>query len=238
RQETFFTGVSQQDLKREEKVKRFVTKHLRQWQEDGLVPDMAIESGYNTDQPIWERGWTYWHHLFNSRQLLLHALYFKYHTPECYIFNARTLDLSSRISRWLNDSGRTKGVFYNQALNTLYNYGTRAFSIHETGRLPEFTNNPLPPIKYKINNHEVHKIKTQNDIYVTDPPYADAVHYHEITEYFIAWLRKNPPKPFNQWVWDSRRALAIKGSGNAFRKGMVDAYKAMADHMPDNGRQC
>ena len=26
------------------------------------------------------------------------------------------------------------------------------------------------------------------DMWVTDPPYADAIHYHEITEYFIAWL--------------------------------------------------
>ena len=25
-----------------------------------------------------------------------------------------------------------------------------------------------------------------NDLWVTDPPYADAIHYHEITEYFIA----------------------------------------------------
>jgi adenine-specific DNA methylase len=64
------------------------------------------------------------------------------------------------------------------------------------------------------------------------------VNYHEITEFFIAWLRKNPPTPFDQWTWDSRRALAIKGSGDDFRRAMVDAYRAMADHMPDNGRQC
>ena len=75
-------------------------------------------------------------------------------------------------------------------------------------------------------------------IWITDPPYADAVNYHEITEYFIAWLRKNPPKPFDDWVWDSRRALAVKGSGEDFRRGMVAAYKAMAEHMPDNGMQC
>ena len=44
--------------------------------------------------------------------------------------------------------------------------------------------------------------------------------------------------PFDEWVWDSRRALAIKGSGDDFRRGMVAAYKAMAEHMPDNGMQC
>jgi putative DNA methylase len=69
------------------------------------------------------------------------------------------------------------------------------------------------------------------------PPYADAVHYHEITEFFIAWLRKNPPAPFKNWIWDSRRALAIKGDGEKFRRGMVEAYRAMVQHMPDNGLQ-
>ena len=60
---------------------------------------------------------------------------------------------------------------------------------------------------------------------------------NEITEFFIAWLRKNPPSPFNEWEWDSRRLLAIQGDGKEFRAGMVSAYKAMADHMPDNGLQ-
>ena len=41
-----------------------------------------------------------------------------------------------------------------------------------------------------------------------------------------------------QWTWDSRRDLAIKGSGDDFRRGMVEAYKAMTEHMPDNGMQC
>src|SRR5690606_19240517 len=36
----------------------------------------------------------------------------------------------------------------------------------------------------------------------------------------------------------SRRALAVKGSGGDFRRGMIDAYTAMANHMPENGMQC
>jgi hypothetical protein len=76
-----------------------------------------------------------------------------------------------------------------------------------------------------------------SDLWITDPPYADAINYHEITEFFIAWLRKNPPEPFRDWIWDSRRALAIKGRDEGFRKGMVEAYRALAEHMPDNGLQ-
>ena len=36
---------------------------------------------------------------------------------------------------------------------------------------------------------------------------------------------------------DSRRAVAIKGSDHAFKIGMIEAYKAMTDHLSDNGLQ-
>ena len=61
--------------------------------------------------------------------------------------------------------------------------------------------------------------------------------YEEITEFFIAWLRKNPPPEFADWTWDSRRSLAIKGSGEEFRSGMVEALRTMAANMPENGLQ-
>ena len=80
-------------------------------------------------------------------------------------------------------------------------------------------------------------IEVENDIYITDPPYGDAVKYEEITEFFIAWLRKNPPAEFAHWTWDSRRSLAIKGEDEGFRQGMVAAYRKMAEKMPDNGIQ-
>jgi putative DNA methylase len=63
------------------------------------------------------------------------------------------------------------------------------------------------------------------------------VNYHEITEFFVAWLRKNPPPPFDQWTWDSQRDLAIKGKDEHFRRDMVAAYSAMTKHMADNGMQ-
>lgn len=238
RQETFFTGVTEKDLEREALVNDIVRKNIETWQQSGLIPDMPIEDGEETTRLKRERGWSHWHHLFNGRQLLMYAMYFKHSTPEDYIFNAKTLDWNARIANWMIHWEKTNNVFYNQALNTFFNYGIRCFTSHEAGRSFGFANAPIPDVTVRIKNHEASALTETNDVYITDPPYADAVHYHEITEYFIAWLRKNPPKPFDEWTWDSRRALAIKGSGDDFRKGMVKAYKAMADHMPDNGMQC
>jgi adenine-specific DNA methylase len=239
RQETFFTGVNEADLEKENRVNDIVRKNISIWQLSGLIPDMEIESGYNTAQPIRERGWTHWHHLFNPRQLLLHALYAKeLNTPELYLVRAKALDWNSRICHWITDWEKTAAVFYSQALNTFFNYGCRAYIADLNARIASGKLSDEITVSKDIECHEASQVNQVCDIWVTDPPYADAVNYHEITEYFIAWLRKSPPKPFSEWTWDSRRALAIKGSGDDFRKGMVSAYKAMADHMPDNGMQC
>ena len=129
------------------------------------------------------------------------------------------------------------GTFTNQALNTLYNYGAKsAFHLCSLVRVPA-QHFPLG-IEAELHTLPASDVRLPAQIWITDPPYADAVHYHEITEFFIAWLRKNPPKPFDEWVWDSRRALAIKCSGEDFRRGMVAAYTAMTEHSPDNGMQC
>jgi putative DNA methylase len=88
-----------------------------------------------------------------------------------------------------------------------------------------------------IHSRAASEISISPDLYLTDPPYGDAVNYHEILEFFIAWLRKNPPPEFADWVWDSRRALAIKGEDEDFRRSMVAAYKRMTERMSDNGLQ-
>ena len=244
RQETFFAAASNDDLIRERHVERLLEENLVRWQEEGLVPDMAIEPGEETTRLGRERGWTHWHHLFNARQLLLFKLLFANQKENSVITQqidmSSAINRSSKLSRWDSaDRGRegVKDVFANQALNPLFNFGARSFVALRDFAFITPESSPFNP-DCKLTNTPASEVDTVSDIWVTDPPYADAVHYHEITEFIIAWLRKNPPAPFDQWNWDSRRALAIKGSGDDFRRGMVDAYKAMADHMPDNGMQC
>jgi len=129
------------------------------------------------------------------------------------------------------------GTFTNQALNPLSNYGAKAYS-HSRSYIEEaFPSTDLTSSSVTVAVHPAVRLSTLADVHVTDPPYADAINYHEITEFFIAWLRKNPPPPFDRWNWDSQRGLAIKGKDEAFRRDMVAAYGTMTRHMPDNGLQ-
>lgn len=246
RQDIWFAAPTPADLEREQRVERLVTESLSRWQEQGLVPDMAIEPGDETTRLFRERGWTHWHHLFSPRQILVAALVHEQIQrmptdvqPALCLSLAKMLDWSSKLCRYGTGAARESitQTFYNQAYNTNFFYGVRSFV---TGQNYLFLTDSASSIagNLTVNNKEASTLQHDAEFWITDPPYADAVNYHEIAEFFIAWLRKNPPKPFDDWVWDSRRALAVKGSGEDFRRGMVAAYKAMAEHMPDNGMQC
>src|SRR5207245_1357408 len=66
--ERHYRAPAAADLEREKRVLSLLRARFDDWQEKGYIPNRRIEPGYNTDQPIRERGWTYWHHLFNPRQ--------------------------------------------------------------------------------------------------------------------------------------------------------------------------
>jgi putative DNA methylase len=242
RQETFFTAVAEDDIARERKTETIVRENLSRWQNEGLVPDMRIEPGDKTDEPIRTRGWTYWHHLFNCRDLVRLSILLTYTKlqPTLYIEFCSTLDFCSKLTQWIlryNGKGGsefTSHVFSNQALNPFLNWGSRAWSAIEYGG--SYKNFPIGP-HVVVETQSANAISERAEIYITDPPYADAINYHEITEFFIAWLRKKPPAPFDRWTWDSRRDIAIKGKDEHFRRDMVVAYAAMTRHMPDNGLQ-
>lgn len=237
-----FRAVTEADLEREQKVIDYVGQHLAEWQEKGYVPEMMIEKGDETERLYRERGWTHWHHLFNPRQLLVNGFIQKKSTILSRFAFTQVLNHSSRLTRWrpqAGGGGGSAGAFDNQALNTLYNYPSRSFRSLLNLFHTSHKNFPLPQdnANYAVSCRPAHELDRFCDIFITDPPYGDAVKYEEITEFFIAWLRKNPPKEFASWTWDSRRTLAIKGEDEAFRQGMIAAYRNMAKHMPDNGIQ-
>lgn len=238
------------DQQREARVLELLRERFEEWQREGFIPSRAMpEDGEKTDEPIRTRGWTHWHHLFTPRQLLVHGLLmsecFKAGQEQVHLVTAmlnmgRFADWDSRLSCWLASQsgglGGGKNTFLNQALNTLNNYSTRPIQSLKSAALSlstvsaEFADSSVELLDARDIGH-------QCDLWITDPPYADAVNYHELGDFFLAWYEKPIRRAFPSWVPDSRAELAVRGDGEDFRRSMVDIYRNLARHMPDNGLQ-
>jgi putative DNA methylase len=237
-----FRAVTIEDLNRERIVEEFIFDHLDEWQAKGWMPDMRIEPGgpprYSGLNLIQTRGWTHWHHLFNPRQLLVAGLVNQYADAVGKILLCRALNRSSRVTFWDRSQEAVSQVFYNQAISSIFNYGCRGMNAFKNFLLIEEEGYDFcEAIDAQVICREAGLTQQLSDIFITDPPYGNAVRYEEIFDFFIAWLRKNPPPEFADWIWDSRRSLAIKGEDEEFRRYMVAAYKRMTECMPDNGIQ-
>lgn len=241
---TWFSAPTQHDLDIEKSIKELVQSKISSWQEAGLIPDMAIETGKETARLMRERGWTHWHHVFSPRHLLMNAI-LRTNFPSEFegimsVIFCRVLNVQSKMSRWSSAVGHELAldVFYNQALNTFYNYGCRA-SYSALRDFADFNMARSAQLHgtLEVSSLDGKEVSHSADVWITDPPYADAVSYDEITEFFIAWLKNNPPEQFCHWIWDSRRTLAVKGEGQNFKSAMIDVYKNLAQNMPDNGLQ-
>lgn len=245
--ERYYRAPTGKDLEREEKVVSLLGEHFDEWQGKGYVPNSIVEEGDETTRLMRERGWAYWHQLFNPRQLLINGLLMKLVDQYAEAREEKAIGLlginkcsnwSSKLSGWLSAKGneKTAQTFYNQALNTFYNYGCRGFVSLETCWF------------YTINNYEIgsytnlklrdaRAIDNCCQVWITDPPYSDAVNYHELSEFFLAWDKKMLLDTFPDWYIDSKRALAVKGAGVDFNRSMVEIYKSLTDHMPKKGMQ-
>lgn len=241
----YYRSPNERDLSNEMKVKKIVSDNIIMWQEQGLVPSTAIESGYNTDQIIRERGWTHWSHLFNARQLLITATIHSNLVNEKIKLNKvagilglnKCMLFNSRLSMWVNSPGveKTVWIFTNQAYNTMFNYGSSA--ILSLNNCWFFNINEYPTNKNSfVNLADARDITDTCDFWITDPPYADAVNYHELSEVFLAWDKRILQDIFPEWYTDSKRILAVRGDDH-FSHTMIDIYSNLTKHMPNDGMQ-
>lgn len=238
------------DIQRDAKVLQLLNERITHWKAEGFIPSKVIpEDGDKTEEPIRNRGWTYWHHLFTPRQLLTLGLVSeiaarkattKAALAACLLGIGRMSDWNSRLSAWMFHKGNEKGnqVFYNQALNCHFNYSGRPLlKLADTFAVLGGTSADRFNATSKVTLSDARDLQNVCDLWITDPPYADAVNYHELGDFFLAWYDKLIATAFPDWTPDARAELAVRGDGDDFRRSMVEIYKNLAKHMPDNGMQ-
>ncbi|MCC6710388.1 MAG: hypothetical protein IT492_22745 [Gammaproteobacteria bacterium] len=243
-----YAAPEEADLRREERVLELLRKRFDDWQRQGFIPSKRIpDGGSKTEEPIRTRGWTHWHHLFTPRQLLTHGLIASHsmtsssqHLLAAAMLNiSRLSDWNSRLSCWLSSKTQIAGgknTFLNQALNPLFNYSTRPLLILDSAQI--ILSKPSAILfDAAVETADARELDKHCDIWVTDPPYADAINYHELGDYFLAWYDKALARGFPGWATDARAELAVRGDGEDFRRSMVEIYQNLARHMPDNGLQ-
>ena len=253
RGERRYSAPDRDDLERESKVVQLLLERFADWQQKGFIPSKQIVSGYNTDQPIRERGWTYWHHLFTPRQLLYMGAFLSYfdQLDKCKSTSAVLMlniisasNYNSKLCVWIPHLAASGGIgafaqtFYNQALNPLFNWGCRGFPSIKT-TLASFPSTEFSPISSStcIATEDARDISADCDFWLTDPPYADAINYHELGDFFLAWCEKKIRISFPNWPIDARAQLAVRGDGSDFRRSMIEIYSNLAAHMHEKGLQ-
>lgn len=237
----YYRAPKERDLQNEAKVKQIVADNIVAWQEQGLVPSMEIESGYNTDQVIRERGWTHWNHLFSARGLYILSIIVKQviaaPTPLQKVVGImginKCADFGSKLCRWIPSRDLSAQTYYNQALNTLMNWGEK--SLKTLYPLWNWDTNSYPTNKSSIISvSDARDVSTDCHLWITDPPYADAINYHELSEFFLAWDKRLFHDVFPEWYTDSKRILAVKGD-EYFTHSMIEIYSNLTKHMDDDG---
>ncbi|MBI1298959.1 DUF1156 domain-containing protein [bacterium] len=238
------------DFRREKDVMDLLDERFEWWQRQGYVPSSQIELGIDINRPTNARGWTYWHHFFNPRQLLTIGLFHEiteqtelpdYGTAALLLGIGRLADWNSRQSRWDSSVANEKGTqtFYKPSLATpLANYCCRTTKSMQSSFFLDLRNvSDTRNVARRVELCDARAITWNSDIWITDPPYADAVNYHELSEYFLAWYQTTLKRIFPAWYADSKRALAVKGTDESFREGMVECYRRLTTKMPVNGMQ-
>lgn len=248
KEKRYYRAPNSLDYERENKVINLLEEKFDYYQENEFIPSKKIENGEKTDEPIRTRGWNYWHQLFNPRQLLIQGLIYETiekmaNSTEEYVIGIlgvnKCCDWNSRLGVWHSGAGveNSQNTFLNQALNTLFNYGSRGIiNIYNSWKFNIKSCNFKPKIN-KVQTIDARNLNTINDIWITDPPYADAVSYHELSEFFLSWDKKIIESIFKDWYTDSKRALAVKGKGEGFNRSMIEIYSNMARNMSNNGIQ-
>lgn len=234
------------DILREKKVHTLITERFDDWQLKGYIPNTPIERGNDIGRPIVGRGWTWWHHLHNPRQLLLNGLFAAESAKRddnldvkaaLLLSQMKLADWSNRFCRWDVGNAQTHQLFYAPGIPSPFvNYCCRASRTFQDLFIIDINVSEVYGTA-QITLGDASAFSESSEIWITDPGYGDMVSYAQVSELFLAWVgHRLKEMPFVSYS-DSKRALAVEEAGESFCSVLHRCYANLAQHMSDNGFQ-
>lgn len=234
------------DIDREAAVHRLLSERFDTWQAEGNVPNMPIERGSDIGRPIVGRGWTWWHHLYNPRQLLLNGLFASEAEKRDDSLDVRAALLlsqmklanwCSKICIWNTTAAKCEQMFFQPGIPSPFvNYACRAVAQYRNIYCLDIDTHSIAG-DADISLCDASSCRSHADLWITDPGYGDMISYAQVSECFIAWVgSKLRLFPFISYI-DSKRALAVEEAGESFCSVLHRCYANLARHMPGNGFQ-
>ncbi|WP_233554838.1 DUF1156 domain-containing protein [Deinococcus cavernae] len=235
-----YEAVTPADLERESKCLHLLRERLEVWQHQGCIPDQPIHVG-NPRQAYLPgvRGWTHWHHLFTPRQLLIGGLLAEATeasaaAQELLGFAGKVADRGSKFCVWSKLTYTPTATFTSHVLAPVYNWSARGLRLYRSLSLPTSS---MSSSALQVELCDARDVRTPCALWITDPPYAEAIPYEDLSEFFLAWYDRRLTHHFPGWYADPKRVLALQGKNAAFNTAMIEVYANLARHMPGNGLQ-
>ncbi|WP_418514568.1 DUF1156 domain-containing protein [Deinococcus sp. RM] len=235
-----YEAVTAADLHREARCLELLTERMTGWRAKGFLPEDPIHVVDRRQVRLPDtRGWTHWHHLFTPRQLLICGLLAEVtevsgSARELLGFVGKVADRGSKFCLWSRVTDTPTNTFTSHVMAPVYNWSARGWRLYRSLQLPTSS---MSSAGLDVQLRDAREADQACSLWLTDPPYADAIQYEHLSEFYLAWYGKRLTQHFPGWYADPKRALALQGKEVAFNAAMIEVYSNLTRLMPKNGLQ-
>ena len=198
-----------------------VTSILADWEREGKqglcpVPDEPLPSTRlkgNSGFRVLLYGMKTWGDLFTARQkatlmTLVRLVSDRKCPPEVRTALAlsvsRFADISNSLCRWESSRAQVRNLFARQAIPMIWDFGEASFFGGQAGDYATTLDTMIRVIERWNGNTKVGLVQSADatehplpdesaQVWFTDPPYYDAIHYADLADFFLVWLKRTLP---------------------------------------------
>lgn len=117
---------------------------------------------------------------------------------------SRFADISNCLCRWESSRGQVRNLFTRQAIPMVWDFGEASFFGGQAGDYATTLDTMVRVIERWNENTKLGQVESADatehplpdesaHVWFTDPPYYDAIHYADLSDFFLVWLKRALP---------------------------------------------